>query len=94
MAYAICDQLGIPRPIRLLMVKNENIEIGEPFTPHWWVCDPCNPAASRYEVMHRANQEKPTGYPWYQVITWDDTDADVECKVNHYRAILRAHRAL
>lgn len=95
MAYTICDQFGQPKPLRLLITRGEDVpELGQPFTPYWWACEPCNPSASRYEIEYRTGQEKPTGYPWYQVVTSEDGDADIALKLEHYRKVIIARKAL
>ena len=95
MAYTICDQYGEPRPIRLLLTNAQDVpRLGEAFTPYWWVCDPCNGASNRFEVYHRSDVEKPTGYAWYQVVTSDDTDADIRMKLEHYGKVIAARRAM
>lgn len=94
MAYTICDQSGQPKPIRMLMTKGDEPKLGEAFTPYWWTCDPCNPSSRRYEIEYRAEQAKPTGFPWYQVVTSDDDEADIALKIDHYRKVIAAQRAL
>jgi hypothetical protein len=95
MAYTICDQYGGPKPIRLLLTTSDDEpKLGQPFTPYWWSCDPCNPASSRYEVTHRVDQQKPTGYAWFQVVTSDDTEEDILAKKNHYYSVIQAGRKL
>lgn len=94
MAYTICDQGGNPKPIRLLVTKGDEPVVGGEFRPYWWVCDPCNPSASRYEVEHNADQAKPTEYAWYQVITSEDGEEDIALKVGHYRKVIMARRAV
>ena len=93
MAYTICDQYGSPKPIRLLLTNHEDVvRIGAAFEPYWWVCDPCNPSKSRYEITHRL-EGKPQGYPWYQVVTSDDSDADIAMKIAHYGKVIAARKA-
>ena len=95
MAYTICDSYGMPKPIRLLLTNAADVPYaGQPFTPYWWTCDPCNPASMRYEIEHQAGQSKPTGYRWFEVITSDDTDADVALKIAHYAKVIAANKAL
>jgi hypothetical protein len=94
MAYTICNWAGQPKPIRLLLTDvNDVPRLGEEFTPFWWVCDPCNPHSSRYEVTH-GNGYQPQGYPWYQVVTSDDTADDVQLKLDHYAKVIEAKKAL
>src|SRR5437868_7094828 len=94
MAYTICDQYGGPKPIRLIMADvNDKPRLGAEFTPCWWVCDPCNPTRTRYEVFHRSTEDKPVGYPWYQVVTSDDTQSDIDMKLAHYGKVIEARRA-
>jgi hypothetical protein len=94
MAYTICDLHGNPKPIRLVMWMNDAPHIGEAFTPYWWACDPCNGSANRYELTFRADQDKPCGYAWYQVLTSDDSQNDIDAKLAHYAKVIDAHKAL
>lgn len=95
MAYTICDEVGNPRPIRLLMTTvSDEPKLGAEVRPYWWVCDPCNRSKDRYEITWRADQEKPTGYPWYQVVTSDDVPDDIEMKIQHYKAVIAAGKRM
>ena len=74
MAYTICDDVGNPKPLRLIVTDmHDKPKLGAAFRPYWWTCDPCNPSRARYEVEFRCDQDKPTEYPWYQVVTTDDS---------------------
>ncbi|HXA24404.1 MAG TPA: hypothetical protein VNW90_19125 [Acetobacteraceae bacterium] len=95
MAYTLTDRTGGCQPLRLIVPD----ATGEPvvkvaFWPHWWVCDPCNPSAARYEVMYREGQPTPTTFAWYEVVTTEDTDHDVDVKVDHYRRVLASRAAM
>lgn len=93
MAYTICDQFGEPKPLRLLLTNvNDTPRLGEPFTPFWWVCDPCNAARERYMITFRVD-DQPQGYAWYQVITSDDSAEDIEIKKRHYATVIEARKA-
>jgi hypothetical protein len=95
MAYTICDQYGMPKPLRLLVERaNGEIHLAAEFTPYWWTCDPCNHSSRRYEIEHRVDQNKPTGYPWYQVVTTDDSQADIDMKIAHYGKVIAASKAM
>jgi len=95
MAYTICTEYGDPKPLQMLITNaHDAIRVGEAFTPFWWVCDPCNPSSSRYEVSFRADQDKPTGFHWYQVVTSDDSPADVTFKLAHYAKVIEARKAM
>lgn len=95
MAYTICDEYGYPLPIRILMPRpDETIKIGEQFTPYWWVCDPCNPSSRRFEITYRADQEQPTPFHWYEIVTSDDDEDDIRLKVKHYERVIQARKAM
>lgn len=95
MAYTICDEYGRCKPLHLIVTDaHDEPYVAKEFTPHWWVCDPCNPSSSRYEVTYHAGQEKPTGLAWYQVVTSDDKDDDIVAKLAHYRKVIEARKAL
>src|SRR5271166_4686781 len=95
MAYTLCDRYGDCKPIRIIVpnVAGEP-EVKAEFTPCWWTCDPCNTQERRYEVTYRADQEKPQYFPWYQVVTTDDTPKDIESKLAYYRQVLAARKAM
>lgn len=94
MAYTICDHYGGPKPIRLLLTDaKDQVRLGAEFTPCWWVCDPCNPPKARYEIFHRSTEDKPVGYPWYQVVTSDDGPEDIAEKIEHYGRVIEARKA-
>ena len=95
MAYTICDKYGAPMPIRILTVDaQDKPRLAQEFTPAWWVCDPCNGSNSRYEITFRSDQDKPTGYPWYQIIVSDDTQSDIDMKLAHYSSVIEARKAM
>jgi hypothetical protein len=92
MAYTICDQYGAPKPLRLVMAHQDgSTYIGKEFEPVWWVCDPCNPSSRRFEITFRSDGQA-QGFPWYQVITSDDSSADEVLKVSHYARVIEAKR--
>jgi hypothetical protein len=95
MAYTICDNYGQPKPIRLILknAQEDKPYLGKEFTPYWWACDPCARPAERFQVEHRCDQAKPTGYAWYQVITSDDEQKDIEFKLEHYGKVIAARKA-
>jgi hypothetical protein len=80
---------GDAKPLQLLIENKGEVRVGAAFTPYWWVCDPCNGAARRYEVTFRAEM-KPQGFAWYQVVTTDDNAEDIKAKLTHYRAVIVA----
>ena len=94
MAYTLCEQWGDPKPLRVIVKDaTETPKLGEEFRPYWWVCDPCNRSGERYEIEFRANQAKPTGYAWYQVVTTDDSEDDIRLKLEHYGKVIAARKA-
>jgi hypothetical protein len=68
-------------------------ELKAEFTPAWWVCDPCNRSERRYEVTYRSDGEGQY-FPWYQIVTTDDTGADITLKLDYYREVIAAQRAM
>ena len=95
MAYTICDKWGDCTPLRIIVPNVHGVpELKAEFTPHWWVCDPCNRSDNRFEVTYRSDQEKPQSFPWYQVVTTDDGPADIEVKLDYFRRVIAAQRAM
>ena len=94
MSYTICDQYGNPKPLRLLLTNaSDGVRVGKEFTPYWWSCDPCASSAERYQIEYHADQAKPTGHAWYQVVTSDDTQGDIDLKIEHYVKVIAAKKA-
>ena len=95
MAYTICDKHGDCKPLRIIVpnVHGEPV-VKDAFTPFWWVCDPCNRQDRRYEVFYRADQEQPQHFSWYQIVTTDDTPTDIAVKLDYYRRVLAAQKAM
>jgi len=95
MAYTLLDRDGDCQPIRLIVPDAKGVPaLKDAFTPHWWVCDPCNRSSERYEVTYREGQAKPTCLAWYEVVTTDDTPDDVAVKLDFYRRVLAAREAM
>lgn len=98
MSYTLLDEYKQPKPIRLIAGRGSfeqesfTIEIGAPFTPHWWTCDPCAPSAQRYSITYSADSD-PDYRPWFGVITSDDKPEDIDAKVAHYSRVLQARQA-
>ena len=95
MAYTICNEWGQPKPLRLIVPNVHGVpEVKAEFTPYWWTCDPCAFQDRRYEIEYSAGQKQPTRFPWYQVVTSDDTPHDVEVKIDYYQQVIAARNAL
>ena len=94
MAYTLCDQYGDCKPLRILAPNIQGeIEVKAEFTPHWWVCDPCNQQERRFEITYQEGGQ-PQYLPWYQVVLSDDTAEDVKCKVEFYKRVIAARSAM
>jgi hypothetical protein len=92
MAYTICNEYGDPKPLRLLVTsRNDVVTVAEPFTPFWWVCDPCNRSSERIEITFQDGYA-PQKYHWYEVVLSDDSDDDIRAKVEHYAVIEAAKK--
>jgi hypothetical protein len=93
MAYTICDKWGDCTPLRVIVPNVHGVpELKAEFKPAWWVCDPYR-SERRFEVTHRNDQE-PQYLAWYQVVTSDDTPEDVAVKLEHYKRVIAAGRAM
>ena len=94
MAYTLCTQYGDPQPIRMITVNGDGEpEIKAEFTPSWWTCDPCNMPDKRFEVTYRTDS-KPQYFHWYEIVTSDDDERTISCKLSYYREVLDARKAL
>ena len=95
MAYTLLARAGQCQPLRLIVPDVHGTpEVKAEFTPHWWVCDPCNPSDRRYEVTYREGQPTPTCFAWFQVVLTEDTVESIQVKLDHYRRVLEARAAV
>ena len=95
MGYTICDKWGDCKPLRMITVNVHGVpEVKAEFTPFWWTCDACNMPDKRYAIEYSSNQDKPSYFQWFEVVTTDDDESDIKIKVEYYKRVLTARKAL
>lgn len=93
MAYTLMSEPGVCQPVRLIVQENGQPVVKDWFQPYWWVCDPCNPSTSRYEVTVRRGQPD-MHLSWYQVVLGEDTAESVQVKLDHFARVIEARAGI
>lgn len=105
MGYTILDGAGKPASLRLIADHQRNpatvgryptqampwyvFQVCMEVQPYHWSCEPCNRPNRRYWIQWQPTHEG-IYLGWWEVITSDDSQRDIQQKLAHYARVKTA----